>query len=49
MHPILHRIDELAAHLATRDDTLAVLGLGSVGAQRARLDEHSDLDFFLVV
>ncbi|MEU4420200.1 hypothetical protein AB0F81_06210 [Actinoplanes sp. NPDC024001] len=49
MHPILQRIDELAAHLAARDDTVAVLGLGSAGAQRARLDEHSDLDFFLIV
>lgn len=49
MHRILRRIDELAAHLATRDDTVAVLGLGSAGAQRARLDEHSDLNFFLVV
>ncbi|WP_328469454.1 hypothetical protein OHA21_01885 [Actinoplanes sp. NBC_00393] len=49
MHRILQRIDELAAHLATRDDTVAVLGLGSAGAQRARLDDHSDLDFFLIV
>ncbi|WIM98742.1 hypothetical protein ACTOB_002352 [Actinoplanes oblitus] len=49
MHPTLQRLDELAAHLATRDDTVAVLGLGSAGAQRGRLDEHSDLDFFLIV
>ncbi|MBG0568548.1 hypothetical protein [Actinoplanes aureus] len=49
MHPVLHRLDELAAHLATRDDTVALLGLGSAGAQRARLDDHSDLDFLLVV
>ena len=49
MHPLLHRLDQLAAHLATRDDTVAVLGLGSAGAQRGRLDDHSDLDFFLIV
>ncbi|GIE89861.1 hypothetical protein [Actinoplanes regularis] len=49
MHPMLQRLDDLAAHLATRDDTIAVLGLGSAGAQRGRLDDHSDLDFFVVV
>ncbi|MEU8244357.1 hypothetical protein AB0C07_39385 [Actinoplanes missouriensis] len=49
MQPTLRRLDELATFLADRDDTLAVLGLGSAGAQRARLDEHSDLDFFVVV
>ncbi|MGR6318326.1 hypothetical protein Q2K19_01175 [Micromonospora soli] len=49
MHPMLRRLDDLAAHLATRPDTLALLGLGSAGAEHDRLDAHSDLDFFLVV
>ncbi|BCY07482.1 hypothetical protein L3i22_025700 [Actinoplanes sp. L3-i22] len=49
MHPMLQRLDEIAAELATRAETVAVLGLGSAGAQRGRLDGHSDLDFFLVV
>ncbi|MEN3540480.1 hypothetical protein AAH991_35580 [Microbispora sp. ZYX-F-249] len=49
MHPILRRLDDLAAHLATRGDALALLGLGSTGAEHDRLDEHSDLDFFVVV
>ena len=49
MHPMLRRLDDLAAHLATRPDTVALLGLGSAGADRDRLDAHSDLDFFLVV
>ncbi|WP_428962610.1 hypothetical protein [Micromonospora fluostatini] len=49
MHPVLRRLDDLAAHLATRPDVLAVLGLGSAGTARDRLDEHSDLDFFVVV
>ncbi|MBB2946905.1 hypothetical protein FB565_006673 [Actinoplanes lutulentus] len=49
MQPTLRRLDELATFLADRDDTIAVLGLGSAGAQRARLDEHSDLDFFVIV
>lgn len=46
---MLRRLDDIAAHLATRGDVLAVLGLGSAGVEHDRLDEHSDLDFFLVV
>lgn len=49
MHPMLRRLDDLAHHLATRPDTLALLGLGSAGAEHDRLDAHSDLDFFVVV
>ncbi|MDI6097012.1 hypothetical protein QLQ12_00125 [Actinoplanes sp. NEAU-A12] len=49
MQPVLRRLDEIAAVLAARDDTVALLGLGSCGAQPARLDEHSDLDFFVIV
>ncbi|MEV6350240.1 hypothetical protein [Actinoplanes sp. NPDC051851] len=49
MHPTLRRLDEIAAHLATLDDTIAVLALGSAGAQRGRIDDHSDLNLFLVV
>ncbi len=46
---MLRRLDDLAAHLATRGDALAVLGLGSAGLEHDRLDEHSDLDFFVIV
>ncbi|MEU8262515.1 hypothetical protein AB0C02_18015 [Micromonospora sp. NPDC048999] len=49
MHPMLRRLDDLAAHLAARPDTVALLGLGSAGVDHDRLDAHSDLDFFLVV
>jgi hypothetical protein len=35
--------------LAQRGDAVALLGLGSVGADVGRLDDHSDLDFFVVV
>lgn len=49
MHPMLRRLDDLAAHLATDDDVIALLGLGSAGAEHDRMDEHSDLDFFVVV
>lgn len=49
MHPMLQRLDDLGTHLAGRGDVLALIGLGSAGAQHDRLDEHSDLDFFVVV
>lgn len=46
---MLRRLDDLATHLATRPDCLALLGLGSAGTEYARLDDHSDLDFFVIV
>jgi hypothetical protein len=46
---LLRRLDDLAAVLAQRGDALALIGLGSVGADLDRLDEHSDLDFFVIV
>lgn len=49
MHPMLRRLDDLGTHLATRGDVLALFGLGSAGVEHDRLDEHSDLDFFVVV
>ena len=48
-HPLLRRLDDLAGHLATRPDAVALLGVGSAGVEHERLDEHSDLDFFVVV
>jgi hypothetical protein len=46
---LLQRLDELGVVLAQRGDALALLGLGSVGVDLHRLDDHSDLDFFVVV
>jgi hypothetical protein len=46
---ILQRLDDLAAVLASRGDARALLGLGSVGVDLGRLDDHSDLDFFVIV
>ena len=46
---LLARLDAIAASLERRDSALALLALGSVGRDRHRLDEHSDLDFFAVV
>lgn len=49
MHPTLRRLDRLAGGLAERPGTVAVLGLGSAGAEFERFDEHSDIDFFVIV
>jgi hypothetical protein len=49
MHPNLIRLDRLAAHVATDPRVQAVLGLGSAGVETHRFDDHSDIDFFLVV
>jgi hypothetical protein len=49
LHPTLRRLDELGAHLAERGDVIALLGLGSAGVERERFDDHSDLDFFVIV
>jgi hypothetical protein len=49
MHPLLRRLDDIGAGLATRDSAIALLGLGSAGVEHDRMDEHSDLDFFVVV
>ncbi len=42
-------LDRLGDVLAERGDAVALLGLGSVGRDLHRLDEHSDADFFVVV
>lgn len=46
---LLRRLDELGAVLERRGDALALIGLGSVGVDIDRLDDHSDLDFFVIV
>ncbi|MEV4280439.1 hypothetical protein [Actinoplanes xinjiangensis] len=49
MRSVMRRLDEIAVVLKGRGDTIALLGLGSCGAQPARLDDHSDLDFYVIV
>ena len=46
---LLSRLDALAVSLARRDDALALLALGSVGRETARIDRWSDLDSFVLV
>ncbi|OFE17251.1 hypothetical protein BA895_17620 [Humibacillus sp. DSM 29435] len=49
MHHTLKRLDDLAAYLRADPAVLAVLGLGSAGEQTERFDDHSDIDFFVIV
>jgi len=46
---LLARLDAIGHSLSKRDTALALLGLGSVGTETARLDAYSDLDFFVIV
>lgn len=46
---LLDRLEAIACSLAARDDALALLALGSVGLETDRLDDWSDLDFFVLV
>lgn len=47
-HPLLARLDRIAASLAATGRVQAVIGLGSVGLETDRLDAWSDLDFFVI-
>ena len=46
---LLKRLDTIGEHVARSGHALALIGLGSVGRETARLDAWSDLDFFVVV
>jgi hypothetical protein len=46
---LLQRLDAIGQSLERTGLALALLGLGSVGVETARLDEYSDLDFFAIV
>ena len=43
------RLNSIAQTLSAKDDALALLALGSVGLETARIDAYSDLDFFVLV
>lgn len=46
---LLTRLDDIGRALERSGHALALLGLGSVGVERERLDDYSDLDFFAIV
>lgn len=45
---LLDRLDAIGLALAASGDAVALIGLGSVGQELARLDAYSDLDFFVI-
>lgn len=46
---LLARLGAIAESLARTEGGLALIGLGSSGAEQARMDDYSDLDFFAIV
>ena len=46
---LLKRLDDIGRSLEQSGHALALIGLGSVGVELVRLDEYSDLDFFVIV
>lgn len=46
---LLQRLHAIGLSLSKTDGALGLLGLGSVGLETDRLDEYSDLDFFVFV
>lgn len=46
---LLDRLDQIGQSLSTIKSSLALIGLGSVGVDIHRLDQFSDLDFFVIV
>jgi hypothetical protein len=46
---LLDRLDAVGRSLRDTGQGLALIGLGSVGLERERLDRYSDLDFFAIV
>lgn len=46
---LLQRLEEIGRSLECKGGALMLLGVGSVGVETARMDEYSDLDFFVMV
>ena len=46
---LLQRLDDIGQSLKDSRQALALLALGSCGVERDRLDQYSDLDFFVIV
>lgn len=46
---LLQRLDQIGEMLGTKGGVQALMGVGSVGVETDRIDEYSDLDFFVIV
>ncbi len=47
-HLLLDRLDAIGRSISNKQGMIALLGLGSVGVELDRLDDQSDLDFFVI-
>ncbi len=45
---LLARLDQIGQSISQQEGMIALVGLGSVGVELDRLDEQSDLDFFVI-
>ncbi len=45
---LMERLSAIGKSLEATGDAMALLGLGSIGVETARLDKYSDLDFFVI-
>ncbi|NMO95270.1 hypothetical protein [Paenibacillus lemnae] len=45
---LLQRLNQIGESLERKEEALALFGLGSVGVETGRIDEFSDLDFFVI-
>ncbi|MBI2418369.1 MAG: hypothetical protein HYV28_10805, partial [Ignavibacteriales bacterium] len=45
---LLFRLEEIGESIKNSGNALALIGLGSVGIELSRLDDYSDLDFFVI-
>lgn len=46
---LMKRLDDLSVSLSHTEGAIALIGLGSVGVETDRIDEYSDIDFFVIV
>ena len=46
---LVERLNQISDSLANTGTALALLGLGSAGKERDRMDDYSDLDFFAII
>lgn len=45
---LLNRLNDIAQNVRQTGQALALIGLGSAGAERDRMDQYSDLDFYII-
>lgn len=46
---LIQRLCQISGGLKNVDGVIGIIGLGSIGSEKNRLDKYSDLDFFVIV